>query len=502
METIVKIKDMSYTYFGTEKNGIKNINLEINKGELILITGRSGCGKTTLTRALNGMVPHYYEGEYEGEVSVFGKKIKDLKVHDIAIHVGTVMQDPRSQFFATTTTSELAFGMENIGIDRKKMHLRIEKISNELELDQIVDRSIFELSSGEKQKIAIGSVCAMEPSILIFDEPSANIDGYTIKELADKIGKLKKAGHTIIIVEHRLHYLKEHVDRIIYMDKGVITEILTCEEFSLLSRKQLSQRGLRVFNIEELIDTMHVDNKVNKTLKNNISKQNLLVEIKDLTYKTKQGKTIIDNINMKFYAGETVAIIGKNGAGKTTTINTICGLLKESNGEIRLNGKKTKASKRVKSIYMALQDCDYQLFSESVEEEIKIGNEKDKNLMHGGKKILEELNIEHISNRHPASLSGGEKQRVVIASAIARNADILIFDEPTSGLDFDNMERIAKSMNKLESKQKSVIIVSHDIEFIIRTCKKVIVLEDGKISDAYSLDKEGLCKLYDFCYPW
>ncbi|WP_304943826.1 ABC transporter ATP-binding protein, partial [Vallitalea guaymasensis] len=222
--TAIALNEFCYRYNNVKKLGLDTINLKINEGECILVTGRSGCGKTTLTRAINALIPHFYEGQISGKAYVYDIDVGNEPIHNVSKKVGSVFQDPRSQFFTTNTTSEIAFGMENLGYEREHMNDSIKIVSEYLGIEDLLNRSVHELSSGEKQKIAIASIYAMNPSIIVFDEPSANLDIESIVKLRGVMKVLKEKGHTIIIVEHRIHYLLGLVDRILYMDKGKIIE--------------------------------------------------------------------------------------------------------------------------------------------------------------------------------------------------------------------------------------------------------------------------------------
>lgn len=490
MEPLICLSDVTFNYSGNDLKGISDINMSVQRGEIVLITGRSGCGKTTLTRCINGMALNFYKGKMRGNVTINGKSTDEMEVHDIAFYVGTVFQDPRSQFFATITTNELAFGMENIGVPRREMIDRIDEVKKDMDIESLLDLSIFQLSSGEKQKIAVGSVCALKPSVLLFDEPSANIDAITERKIAKLFGRLKDKGHGIIIVEHRLHYLSDYVDRILYMDGGKITEEFTSNEFGKLTSEELSDRGLRFYDKNSQL-------KANRLVAEKLYNSKTILSVRELSFR-KEGRQILKNVDMEMASGETLGIIGRNGAGKTTLLNVISGLLKETGGRVTINGKYIRASKRADKVYMVMQDSDYQLFTENVVEELLLGNEKQVNIRARVSETIQALNLEENVDNHPATLSGGEKQRVVIGAAMTSNSDVVLMDEPTSGLDFDNMVRVVSLVKKIEKEGRSVAIVSHDIEFLLNTCKRIIVLEEGSVIDSYEIDDIGVAKLKEY----
>jgi len=211
---MISFQNFSFRYEESKDFTLRGIDMTVQTGEFILLTGRSGCGKTTLIRSLNGLIPHFYPGEIQGDLVMDGRSLLEMKPAQLAGQVGTVFQDPRSQFFMTDTTRELAFGCENMGLPREETIDRIAKAAKDLELADYLNRSIFALSSGEKQQIAVGSVYALSPKVYIFDEPSANLDYAATKRLAEIMGKLKRDGYTIFVVEHRFYYLRDLIDRV------------------------------------------------------------------------------------------------------------------------------------------------------------------------------------------------------------------------------------------------------------------------------------------------
>ena len=233
---MIEFENVSFSYQGQEHDGLHGIDLKIADGECVLFCGRSGCGKTTITRLVNGLIPQFYQGELQGRVLVDGQEISNLPMYQIAAKVGSVFQNPRTQFFNVDTDSEIAFGIENEARPPKELAERVEQATDDLNIQKLRNRNIFELSGGEKQKIAFASVYAMNPEIYLLDEPSSNLDMTSIQELAEHLRLIKSQGKTILIAEHRLYYLMDLADRIVYLEKGKITNIFTPEEFLLLMR--------------------------------------------------------------------------------------------------------------------------------------------------------------------------------------------------------------------------------------------------------------------------
>lgn len=464
---MITFDHFSFRYAERSEFTLNDINLTVQAGEFILLTGRSGCGKTTLIRSLNGLIPHFYPGEIKGDVLLDGRSLLEVKPADLAGEVGSVFQDPRSQFFMTDTTRELAFGCENMGFSSEKTVERITKAAIDLKLTDYLNRSIFNLSSGEKQQIAIGSVYALLPKVYIFDEPSANLDYTATKRLAEIMKRLKQDGYTILVVEHRFYYLRELIDRAFLIEDGRLVRGFTGKQFCELPDQTRIQYGLR---------TVYPEHDVQKRrAKSFASGSGGLLTVKDLSFSYKDGTAVLENISFEAHGGDVIGILGHNGAGKTTLLSVMTGLLKEEHGEIRYNGKKLTPRGRRKLSYLVMQDADYQLFSSSVEEELSLGMETDCD--EKVTETLEALALGAYRKSHPAALSGGQKQRVTIGAAIVKGSPVIYFDEPTSGLDYDSMVRVSGLIEQLAQAGAIVFVVSHDFEFITRTCSEVLWLD-------------------------
>lgn len=465
-ETIIKIEDLSFSYEQSADSSIQKINLAIFKGECVAFIGRSGCGKSTLTRAINGLIPHFFEGKYSGKVTFKDKIIGDSELCAISKEIGSVFQDPRSQFFTVNTTDEIAFGCENLGLSSDKINSSIKSTVKKFGLEELIDRSLFQLSSGEKQKIALASIYAMDPDVLVLDEPSANLDDKSIDELELILRRIKSEGRTIVISEHRLYYLKEIVDRFIYIDNGMILHIWTLEDIKKMNEESVVRLGLR-----------SIDKKpIPRKKKDKDVELSNCYEIKGITVFHGKRRTIKDLSDSFSYGnkGKIIGIIGENGVGKTTLAKSLSGLLKIKNGEILLDGIRMNRKKLLLNSFFLMQDSDYQLFSDSVKNELAFGRET--KFTFDEMEILNELEITNLFDRHPMTLSGGQKQRVCIANAILSNARIIFFDEPTSGLDGYNMRKLQGIFKHLKEKGKLIFVITHDYEFINELYDDLIVM--------------------------
>ena len=408
---MIELKNVTFTYHNAERSaGVYGIDLQIPAGQVVLLCGLSGCGKTTITRLINGLVPAYYTGTLEGQVLIDGKDSASVTLYELSQKVGSVFQNPRSQFFSLDSTSEIAFGCENTGVPREEMYRRIGQVSRDLDMDNLLDRNLFALSGGEKQKIACASAAAMQPAIFVLDEPSSNLDLRSIANLKAVIRKWKEQGKTVVIAEHRLYYLMEIADRVIYMENGRIIKDFPIAEFLKVDTEVLHRKGLRSQKAMEytpgcirvcqtggILEGTFECAAAEKSPASECASAEELPAFEDTSverspapecasvekppvferYVTFSGlafsygkKRVLDIPELKVPSGAVTGVLGFNGAGKSTLARVICGLEKRAKGVLNDSGKSYTAKARLKKSYMVMQDVNHQLFTESVIEEV------------------------------------------------------------------------------------------------------------------------------------
>lgn len=465
MSAAIEVLDATFRYAGADSPSACDVTLSVAPGECVVLTGASGSGKTTVARMVNGLAGDFYEGELSGSVKVGGKEVASLASWERAALIGSVFQNPRTQFFNLDTTGEVVFGMENLGVARPEMRRRYGDVVRELGIEGLMGRRIFGLSGGQKQAIAFASAWATEPAAYVLDEPSSNLDPDAMAHLAGFIGKAKRAGAAILVAEHRLFWLADVADRFVCMKGGRVVGSWTPKELAALpdaERERLCMRSLSQPSFG------HLERSAIRGGAHACEAKSLRAGY--------SGKQVLDRIDFDLDEGEVVGVVGENGRGKTTLFRCLCGLHREEAGAVLFGGAAVAFRRRPDRAFLVMQDVDYQLFRPSVRAEL------DAAALRGGRSpeevegLLSHLGLGGLEDRHPASLSGGQKQRVVCAVAALASSDVILLDEPTSGLDYGSMRRLGDLLREFANRGKAVAVISHDAEFVSRACDRVIRL--------------------------
>lgn len=516
----ISIENLTYTYPEQEKPSIRDINLEIEKGEYLVIMGPNGAGKTTLCLHLNGVIPNVLGGKLRGKLTVMGLDTRRHHVYELAQYVGMVLQDPEAQLFTSNVRSEAAFAAENLGVPRDKMTERIEWALEVVRLQDFTERPPSQLSGGQKQRLAIAAALVMQPSILVLDEPTSQLDPIGAEEVFSVLRDLnQELDLTVVISSHKSEYACRFADRIIVLDQGKI--LASGPPPHVFSKVELMDKIFvqvpavtRVeWNLNYMLEKEHfsvvlddAEASVGKLLKSRgAAKVDVTyhkpippnppltdipyVQFKDVSFQYPgSDEKALDGVSISVDKGEFVGIIGQNGAGKTTLVKHIIRLLKPTNGRVLLDGRDI-ADKEVEdlsqTVGLVLQNPDAQLFAMSVAEEVAFGCTK-LNLSEGEittrvDNALAATGLEAFRDLYPFNLSFADRRKLSVAAVVAMEPEILIFDEPTTAQDYKGrreLSNIAKSLNEMG---RTVIMVTHDMDLIAEYTRRLIVMGEGKV---------------------
>ena len=474
---MIRFDNVTYTYPFQTTPAVENISFSVQPGELVLCTGVSGCGKSTLMRLANGLCPHYYKGTLDGAVYVAGVPTTLRQLHELADDVGTLFQNPEEQFFALTVEDELVFAHEWRDRSAEEIDERLEGITHDFNLKSVLASSVHELSEGQKQKVGLASVLSQYPRAIILDEPTANLDPEATLELASSLDRLKKRGIAILVVDHRLYWLRHVADRVLVMERGRIAEK---GSFALLEDDTLRARyGLRRAVVVDVRDSLP---DTGNALPNGVTAR---LGVSGLSFAYPGKEPLFRNASCTLGVDVT-AVIGDNGTGKTTLARLMTGLNKPEAGSFSLDGVLLTPDALLRKSSIVLQNADHQLYMRSVFEEVAMcirmasgvpfSRKNSDDLDNAVRGLLERFGLESLAERHPQSLSGGEKQRLVIACAVAKEPTVLILDEPTSGLDGANMGRIAVALESCTARGACVLVITHDLELMAAVCTSALRL--------------------------
>ncbi len=524
---LYKIENLTYYYPEAEKAVLKNICLEIEDGEFILVAGSSGSGKSSLARVLAGLIPDFYGGRIGGEVYFQGQDIRAMDRRKLARQVGMVFQDPEKQIVQTHVEAEIAFGLENLGLDNEEMLRRVAEVICFMDLEQIRGDFTANLSGGQKQKLALASVLAMQPHVLVLDEPTSQLDPVAAEDILNLVKRLnEEMGFTVVMIEQRLERCYHLADRVLLMDKGRIA----CDGSArAVARKTIKgcapflppvARFFAGLQAPAVPLTVKEGRKLLRSCLNiketgaarpapgagdacpaDYTGRRCAVRLKNLWFTYPGGQEVLKGVSLDVGEGEFVAVLGENGAGKSTMLRQLTGLLRPDRGTVEVFGQDVGKNgfKEIRKhiAYLSQNPNDY-LFQDTVEDELlftlKNFGLKDTSAVD---EMLERFNLAQYRRTNPRDLSSGERQRVALASVLVTSPGLIILDEPTRGVDFRLKAELGRFLQQEAAKGRTVIVVTHDVEFAAEYAARAVMMFSGRVvSDGKKHDVLGKSVFY------
>lgn len=506
MNPIVRIRNVAFTYKHRSLPTLSHINLDIEQGDFVLLAGATGCGKSSLLKMLNGLIPHENGGILTGEVFIEGYNTQDYSIAELSQMVGMVFQSPDDQIFSTTVFDEVAFILENMGMQPEDIAYRVHETLRLVGMFDQLDASVHALSGGQKQRLAVASVLAARPKVLVLDEPISQLDPQGAAELLSVLEYInKKLGMTIIIVEHRLHEVMPLCRRVVIMDKGQIVwagtrdEAFCCPEIFDIHGLRIPQTidisrclGVTVRSAEVKDAVLAIQQQyklpISEVAAEAFPGESLMdrtpaIEIDQLEFQYEnKGRSILQDIHLAIPTGQFVALMGNNGAGKSTLLHQIGGLLKPMKGQVRIRGEQVNGIGP--NVGMVLQNPDFMLFNDTVAEEIAFTLRSQKTEDAGKQycqELIKKLGLEGMESDFPLALSRGQRLRVAIAAVLACQPLIVLLDEPTTGQDIGHIEDIILVLKEYTARGGTVIFCTHDTEVAARFAERIIIMCNGSI---------------------
>ena len=482
------VADLTFRYRDRSTPAIKGIAFSANAGEVLLIAGASGCGKTTLVRAINGLVPRSYKGELSGKILVFGEDTLRWKLATVSQRVGTVLQDPERQILGTKVLSEVAFGLENLGLDRAEIRGRAEEALALLRISDLRDRDTFSPSGGEKQKVALAGVLAMRPSILLLDEPLASLDAASAQDSLQMVRKLADEGMTVLMVEHRVEdVMRIGPERVMFMSDGEIRYLGPLSELSNAVDYREVKLPAGVIVARARTEPAPRPLRILPGISAARSDAEPLVRFEGVSFGYEAEGDVLHGIDLDIRVGDVIAVLGANGAGKTTLVKHAIGLLKPRSGRVFVEGRDTKeasVAQIASTLGYVFQSPSHMLFAPTVREELAFGPI---NLKHPKTEIEKEVKealvtVNLTANEHdpPLAMSFGQQKRVSIAAILAMRSRILVMDEPTAGQDYQNYMNFMDSILQMPG-FSAVMFITHDVDLAVIYANRVLLVAGGRL---------------------
>jgi energy-coupling factor transporter ATP-binding protein EcfA2 len=508
VEYDVEFIDVSFMYEDAETPALENINLKVQPGEVVLLAGPSGAGKTTLCSCLNGLVPHFHNGVLKGQVLIKGRDTKRTRVGVLSSLVGLVFQDPESQLISPTVADEIAFGPENLAVPRDEIVRRVEEGLDVARLKGFEEREPYNLSGGEQQACAIAAIFAMYPEIYVMDEPTSNLDPLgTQRVLSMIVNVAKERGKTLLIAEHKLEEILPLVDRVVVMDRGRIVRddtvegalskgdiehvfvrpplVCLAEKLQLNAQPLTAEQFYPALTQKYKLNGLTVDERPKAEKKD---KGEPVIEIRGLRHSYDGVNAALNGVNLTIYRGELVSVLGRNGSGKTTLVKHINGLLKPAEGSVIVLGQdtvQTTTAQLAKKVGFCFQNPNHQMITFVVKDELALGPKSlglDKEeIEHRSLQALEFVGMAEQMEADVMALGKGQKQRLALASVLTMRPEILVIDEPTTGQDPQMTEDIFEIIRKLNEEGTTVLVITHKFDYAAAYTERAVILANGKI---------------------
>ncbi len=478
------VQHLSYRYRTRQDFALRDISFDVQPGELVLVAGASGCGKTTLMRCINGLIPRSYKGgELSGEIRILGQDPTPLKLADISQMVGTVLQDPERQIVGAYVLNDVAFGLENLAVPREEILRRVDKVLDYLEISHLRDRETYALSGGEKQKVAIADVLVMEPDILVLDEPLANLDPASAEEALVLIRQLADSGKSILLIEHRVEsVLSIRPDKALFLEEGELVYYGEIDGF-LEAVNPFDVKLPAEVAIARMKERGAPPPPPKRARQENVDP---LVVMENVRFGYVPEREVLHDVSLEIYPGDVIAVLGPNGAGKTTLVRHLIGLEKPTSGRVLLEGRDTRditVAQAAHTVGFVFQNPSHMLFAPTVWEELAFGPRNlgfdEVRVARNVQRSLEIMDLTEFADISPLALSYGQQRRVGIGAVLAMESKILVMDEPTAGQDYRHYTQFMNAI--VQMPVEAIVFITHDIDLAIQYANRVILVHDGRV---------------------
>lgn len=484
---MIAVQDLSFWYAEQNKPSLEHIDLSIAAGEFVVIAGSSGCGKTTLLNCLNGLIPHQLAGRVAGRVVVDGQPVATVPVHKLALKIGTLLQNPEAQFFTLTVRDEVAFGLENLGFAPGVIRERMEAALAAVGMQDWTDSFLGELSGGQKQRVAIAAVLAMQPPVLVFDEPTSDLDAAGKKTVAGLLKKLQQDRKaTVVVVEHDLSAVGPLADRLVIMNEGRVVLDGPPREVLRENGRLIRSVGLRMTALGVETPAAQGKQAPARPRPTGPDAGKIVLQVNNVSFCYQDGRQALQGVNLDLRAGEILAVAGHNGAGKSTLAYLLAGFYRPRQGLIIVGGREYGQLQPVelaRQVGLLFQNPDNQLFCATVEQEVRFGlkNFKLAEKREATARLLDKLGLAPLAGRHPQAVSRGQRQRVALAAVLALQPAVLVLDEPSTGQDWAHLQEMMQLLAELRQQGTGILMISHNWEAMTEYADRMIILEQGRV---------------------